>query len=164
MAEKLLISDANVLIDMKADGLLARMFSLPVQFAVPDTLFEEELKTHHPELPGLGLAPLELRGESVEHAGALAEKHQRTGVSRNDLLALALAVQEQCPLLTGDNRLRMTADAEGIEVHGTLWLMEQLLLSRLIAPARAKRAYQAMRDAGRRLPWGEVEAQIKAFR
>ena len=37
----LLISDANVLIDIENGGLTGAMFSLPYQFAVPDILFYE---------------------------------------------------------------------------------------------------------------------------
>ncbi len=37
----LLISDANVLIDIENGGLTSAMFSLPYQFAVPDILFYE---------------------------------------------------------------------------------------------------------------------------
>lgn len=35
----LLISDANILIDIEIGGLVAPMFSLDYQFAVPDVLF-----------------------------------------------------------------------------------------------------------------------------
>jgi len=40
----LLISDANILIDMADGGLLQAMFRLEETFAVPDVLFEEELE------------------------------------------------------------------------------------------------------------------------
>lgn len=51
----LLISDANILIDMHCGGLLPRMLDLSYTFAVPDALFEEELREHYPELLDLGL-------------------------------------------------------------------------------------------------------------
>ena len=41
---RLLISDANILIDMEVGGLTAAMFRLDgYRFAVPDVLFAEEL-------------------------------------------------------------------------------------------------------------------------
>jgi hypothetical protein len=67
------------------------------------------------------------------------------GASHNDLLALSLTKQEQCSLLTGDSRLRIAAKAEQIEVHGTLWLMRQLIEERLITIERAEQAYQDMK-------------------
>lgn len=95
MPARLLISDANIIIDMNTGGLLRPMFRLDVTFAVPNTLFEEELRTDHPELPRLGLKSLELREDTVVYADKLVQKYQTTGASINDLLALALAWQEK---------------------------------------------------------------------
>ena len=164
MADRLLISDANILIDMNAGGLLRSMFRLEFVFAVPDTLFEEELRKDHPNLRYLGLKTLELNGETVEHAARLVQKYGATGAGTNDLFALALAWQEECPLLTGDPKLRNAAVNEEVEVHGTLWLVEQVLNAGLIRPKRARQAYDAMREAGRRLPWEEVEEQLQRFK
>jgi len=47
----LLISDANILIDIESGGLITFMFSLEVQFAVPDILFNDELKDLHARRP-----------------------------------------------------------------------------------------------------------------
>lgn len=91
MPVRLLISDANIIIDMKTGGLLRLMFRFDATFAVPDLLFEEELRAEDPELPGLGLKLLELHGETVGYAEGLIAKYRRLGASINDLLALALA-------------------------------------------------------------------------
>ncbi len=40
----LLISDANILIDIEVGGLTASMFSLNYQFALSDVLFYDELE------------------------------------------------------------------------------------------------------------------------
>lgn len=69
MAARLLISDANIIIDMNTGGLLRLMFRFDATFAVPDVLYEEELRTDHPELLRLGLKLLELRGDTVAYAG-----------------------------------------------------------------------------------------------
>ncbi|NBC12019.1 MAG: DUF3368 domain-containing protein [Gammaproteobacteria bacterium] len=160
---QLLISDANILIDMQVSGMLASMFQLTYRFAVPDILFAEELAQHHPELPASGLNVLPLAAAAIADAVSLLDKYRGTGVSRNDIFAIAPARQEACPLLTGDKNLRMVAATEGTEVHGTLWLVEQMVLNRIAAPADAQAAYEAMRDEGRRLPWGKVERQLSKF-
>ena len=53
-----------------------------------------------------------------------------------DHSALALAMQEKCPLLTGDKDLRTAAKSEGVEVHGTVWIIEELLNQKLIKQAK----------------------------
>jgi len=51
----LIISDACVLIDIECGELTSAMFSLSCQFAVPDTLFVEELEERHAHLLQFGL-------------------------------------------------------------------------------------------------------------
>ena len=164
MSHKLLISDANILIDMIAGGVLEAIFSLDYEFAVPDVLFHEELREQHPDLPEMGLTILALGEVAIIDTAQLGVRHARSGVSNNDCLALALARQESCPLLTGDNALRQVSILEEVEVRGTVWLMGELLESGVIDVGRAESAYDAMRTDGSRLPWKEVDAQIKKFR
>ena len=164
MSGRLLISDANIIIDMNTGGILRPMFRLEVTFAVPDMLFEEELRKDHAELPRLGLKSLELNEESVARAEQLVNKYHSVGVSINDLLALALAIQEKCPLLTGDGRLRTVGEAEGIEVHGTIWLVGELVKGGILSAPQAEAAYDKMRQAGRRLPWEQVDRQLRSYR
>ena len=164
MAGRLLISDANIIIDMNTGGLLRPMFRFDATFAVPDVLFEEELRADHPELVRLGLRVLELREETILHANGLIEKYRGLGASTNDFLALALARQEKCALLTGDQRLRRAGRTEGVDVHGTLWLIEQMLQARTINYRQAEAGYGKMRAIGRRLPWEHVEEQLRRFK
>jgi len=49
------------------------------------------------------------------------------------------------------------------DANSTLWLVEQMVLNRIPAPADVQAAYEAMRDEGRRLPWGKVERQLSKF-
>jgi predicted nucleic acid-binding protein len=164
MPATLLISDANVLIDMETGGLLRHMFRLAATFAVPNILYEEELREYHPELQKLGLQSRELGEKAVDYAVTLTAAHRNSGASINDLLALALAHQEQCALLSGDGKLREIAIAEKVEVHGTLWLVAQMVNERVITPRQAAAAYAKMKQANRWPPWDEVEKQIRSFR
>lgn len=154
----LLISDANILIDMEEGRVLELMFRLPERFAVPNILYEEELMNRHAALPARGLLILEVRGEFVEEAQRLRTLYKRP--SMNDLLALALAKQEKCPLLTGDSRLRDAAEVEQVEVKGTLWLMERLWTEGLLDLAALRQTYDLMLQCGRRLPAAEIETQL----
>lgn len=154
----LLISDANILIDLDTGGLLAPMFSMDCRFAVPDVLYHEELMEQHAGLLDMGLESMTLSGELVAEVELLVQRYRRPG--RNDLFALALAACEICPLLTGDKDLREAAEAEGVEVRGTLWLVTEMVRSQKISAQVARAAYQRMRDSGRRLPWELAEQML----
>ena len=163
----LLISDANVLIDMIAGELLEAMFQLQEEFAVPDTLFDEELAARHPELPEQGLMLMTVEPEGVMEAAQLVPQFDgRKAPGIADLLALMLAKQEHCPLVTGDRRLREFAaeDYPDIEIRGTLWLVGQLVITEVITVDEAEGAYEKMINQGSRLPQADIRKQLKQLR
>jgi len=155
---QLLISDANILIDLEEGELIERLFQLPFKFSIPDILFEEELDEQHSYLLELGLELKELPGDSMLYGMELTQRY--TNPSRNDCFALALAKQENCPLLTGDKALRSAAANEAIVVQGTLWVVEQLVRQQLVSIDQARAAYEKMKQAGRRLPWTLAETKL----
>lgn len=156
---QLLISDANILIDMEEGELITLFFNLPYEFCVPDVLYYEELEDQHSHLCELGLGLKELTSESLSQVAAL--KGRYAGPSTNDVFALLLAQQEGCPLLSGDRELRDAAQAEMIDVRGTLWLVEELVQHGLIDTNQALVAYDKMKASGRRLPWAEAKKRIR---
>jgi len=164
VANKLLISDANILIDMIVGGLLDDIFKLDYEFGLPDVLFEYELREQHADLPDKGLHVMGLEPAAIEDTTRLFQQHRSSGVSINDCMALALAKQEDCPLLTGDSALRQVSILENIEVRGTLWLVGEIMEAHVITVDQADQAYDAMRADGSRLPWKEVDAQNKKCR
>lgn len=103
----LLISDANILIDMENGNLIPVIFQLPYEIAVPDILFELELRERHSHLLQAGLKVKSLNSVSVKKTEFLTQQYPRPSIM--DHFALALALQERCLLLTGDKDLRVAA-------------------------------------------------------
>ncbi|MCF7979704.1 MAG: PIN domain-containing protein [Chromatiaceae bacterium] len=159
----LLISDANILIDMEAGELMAAFFALPMQFAMPDILYEEEIEPGSPGLKDRGLAILTIDADWIDYALELPRRYGDIACY-NDYLALALAKQEGCPLLTGDQGLRQTATAEQVDVMGTLWLMRAMIEQHIISVDEALSALTLMKQRGRRLPWSEAERILNSLR
>ncbi|HVJ38613.1 MAG TPA: PIN domain-containing protein [Stenotrophomonas sp.] len=160
---RVVVTDENIIIDVAAGGLLEEMFRISGwEFCVPDVLYVEELQEHHGNLPALGLRVLAQPAESVDRIAQLRRRYR--ALSTNDLFALTLARSMGCALLSGDGPLRRAADAEGVEVRGTLWLMAALLEAHLITVEQVATAYEAMRRDGSRLPWVDAEAQIERWR
>lgn len=159
MPNRLLISDANIIIDMEAGRLIDDMFRLPYTYGTPVMLFEQELQHHHGHLPAKGLQLMELETTTVQRMVTLGGQY--TGVSSYDLAALALAEQVEAPLLTGDGKLRQVCLGENVDVRGTVWLVGEMLVSGELTAERARTAYQRMEEDGSRLPWDEVKKQLK---
>lgn len=159
----LVVSDANVIIDMEHGKLLEAFFALPFEICVPDLLYDEELEPHLGGLPELGLKTLTLTDHSVDYVAELSAR-PGSGPGFYDLTALALANQEGCLLLTGDKRLRALAKVEGIEVHGTVWVVENMLENELISLDAAEPAFDRMLEHNARLPRFAINEMLDRFR
>jgi len=157
----ILVSDANIFIDLDIGELLEPAFALPEDIRVPELLFQDELAHDHPRLIELGLVLDELDALGMQDLFALARRHK--SISRYDAAALALARSLTCPLLIGDARLRTSAQSEPVGVRGTIWLVQRILGERLISVSDARAAFQTMRHNGRRLPWQEAELMLERY-
>ena len=155
----ILVSDANIFIDVSVANLSAPMFQIGETVATPDVIYHQELREHHSDLPSLGLRIEQLSSEGVAEVERLRLIYTDPG--SNDLFALALAKTNEWTLLSGDRALRKAAREEAVTVHGTLWLVERMVITRVIRFDRAKSAFDQMRQNQRRLPWDEVDALIR---
>ena len=168
---RLLISDANILIDMEAGALMETLFRLPMQFGIPDLLYYEEIEEGSPGLDQLGLQIMEVSGDFVKYAAALPRQYNpmlpaKHGAkpSHNDYLALALAKQESCTLLTDDANLRIVASKESVTVMGTIGLLCAMVENQLLTVDDALKALHKMKEGKRRLPWPDAEKMLEALR
>lgn len=162
MSPPLLISDSNILIDFDCCGLLPKVFDLPFEFAVPDVLYIEELAEQHAELPAMGLRVIRFGPDVTVDIMRLRRKYPSTGFL--DITALALARSLDAELLTGDRQLRQVAEAEQQRVRGSVWLLESLVEHKVLKPGQAIDALDAMKAAGRRLPWAKARRALEALR
>lgn len=157
--QSVLISDANVFIDLDCCRLTRLMFELPYCFCTPDILFERELKAQHAYLLDIGLVTLSLSAESMGYVYQLTANYRKTSI--HDLMALSLAKQEKCPLITGDKALRDAAKKEAVSIKGTIWVLEQLVVHQKISKNEALAALDAMKNSGRRLPFDKAQKIIE---
>ena len=142
-----------------------------MQFGIPDLLYYEEIEPGSPGLENLGLQIMEVSGDFVAYAQLLPGQHNhqlpaKNGPkpSHNDYLALALAKQEACTLLTGDTNLRLVAKKEQVEVMGTIGLLCAMIENQLLTVDEALKALDSMKRGNRRLPWPDAEKMLNALR
>ena len=84
-------------------------------------------------------------------------------ISFQDSLALAIAINRNWILLTGDNALRNAAKLEGIENHGTIWLYDELYLKKKLSKKEMLNVMKKLLKASencRRLPKEEILKRI----
>ena len=163
-----LISDASCLIDMAKGGLLEAMFDLPYRFVIPKTMYESELvviaNIEKKDLKNLGLETLALPKNAASRIKAYVE--DTPSLSLNDCSTLVLAEETPYPiLLTGDRKLRNIASRMKIEVHGTLWVIDQIHARKIVEVSALLKALDVFKnDKAVFLPEGEIQKRINQFR
>lgn len=162
VSPRIYITDTNIWIDLHAGRLVTYTFRLPFLFAAPDVVIAELEEPEGQAIVELGLQVQELSGQEVSHVGELSFRY--AAPSRVDLFALVLAKTRDGVLLTGDRELRKAAEQEKVPVHGTLWLIDQLINRRILAFPHATMALERMIVEGRRLPRAECERRLKRWK
>jgi hypothetical protein len=159
----ILVSDTSVLIDLERAGLLEEMFLLPFEFAVPDLLFARELAGELGDrLLNLGLRIEELTPGEVQRAAIVNRTYVQ--LSTPDTFAFAIAESRGWGLLTGDGTLRKLATAEQLEMHGVLWIFDQLADGTYIDFDRLSWGLTALAAHPRcRLPAKDVQERLTRF-
>jgi predicted nucleic acid-binding protein len=164
---RIIVSDSSCLIDLRKASLLDAFLKLPYEILIPNTLFEDELlkftDAQKRELIRAGMKVMDLPGESVLRAQQLLRSTPQLSI--HDGFALALAENHAgCILLTGDGNLRVLAATNGIEVHGVLWIIDELHTNRLGTATILHAALLVLeQDSTVRLPARELSAFIKRY-
>ena len=120
-------SDTNVWLDFVEIEKLSLPFQLPYVYLMNDETVENEMLSP----PGLcnkllqmGLEKTELTEEEFYLTETLTARYAKPSVY--DCIALAIAKVRGLTLLTGDGPLRKAAAAEGVNVMGTIGILDQL--------------------------------------
>ena len=164
---RIVVSDTSCLIDLRKAALLDSLLSLPYEFLIPNTLFEEELLKFTPAqkkalLRG-GLKVVDLPGARVLRSQTIIRELPQLSV--HDGFAFALAESHSgCILLSADDALRKLAARHAIEVHGVLWVLDQLHKHQLTSVAAILTVLRTFsEDVTVRLPHRELTAYVKKY-
>lgn len=153
--KRLAVQDANVLIDLWDIGLLELVFDLKLEIHTTDLVVSEIQQEAQARALQALIAEGKLRVHSFtpkELAELVTFRAVHSSLSLEDCSAWRIADQLQAILLTGDSALRRKAAAAGLEVHGSLWLLDELVSQSLIDFPGACGALRALMKKNLRLP------------
>lgn len=160
--EPLHVLDSSVAFDLINGRLILETQSLPCVFAVPDIIYEEEFNDEaKEEFSKTNLVILEFDGTQVAEVYGMKAVHNRPPMA--DLFAFVGAKDNQSILITGDGALRTIAEEYGLTVHGTLWILDELVTQNLLVPRRAAQALRDILIKKSRLPQDECIRRFKAW-
>ncbi len=144
------IADANIFIDFSEAGILQMIMRAGFSLTTTDLIVAEMETPSLSDLQYIGISIVSLDGKSMLRLSELRIDFQKPSIA--DLSALVAAEHLNTILLTGDAALRRAAAGIGVEVHGTIWLMNNLVQKQALPRAEAEQLLDKMRHSGRRLP------------
>ncbi len=163
---RVVVQDANILIDMMEGGFCDLWFALGIETHTTDQIIfeikEPEQQSQMEVLVSsgkLGVASL----DGQEMAEVIALRMLNEDLSIQDCSVLTLSEKLNAMLLTGDKDLRRFSQTRQIEVHGTLWILDLLVDKNLLAPRQAAAKLQKLLNTKRRLPRGECRKRLMAW-
>ena len=140
-------SDTNVWIDFHAIGALDLPFRLPCTYVMWSEAIGDEVRSPgglREKLLAAGLVAVEMTDDEFWLADGYGDSH--AGLSVYDAAALAIAKSRGIALMTGDRRLRRAAQAEGVEVTGTIGVLDRLLAEDLADEEEYRTCIAALLD------------------
>ncbi len=166
MTMRIIVSDSSCLIDLRKASLMEAFLELPFEVLIPNTLFEDELlkftAAQKRTLLRAGLKVVDIPGPGVMRAREVILENPHLSI--HDGFAFVLAENHKgCVLLTGDGRLRALAAKNSIDVHGVLWVIDQIHKNGGSAATCHKALVTLSKDPAVRLPPRELAAAIKRF-
>lgn len=139
------VTDTSIWIDLKKSGLVKSFLELPYLVCASDFIKEyESAGVNWDDLESQGLQFIGLDGDDTIELYELKQLH--TGPSLPDLASYLVSRKLKGYLLTGDKRLGNLA-GKSVEVHGFLWVMDQLVIYKRLPPIFAiEKLKQLMED------------------
>lgn len=158
-------SDTNVWIDFMKIERLDLPFKLQYVYLMENSTINEELLV--PEglnnrLVELGLKGTDMNIEEYQLAEGYSLTYKR--LSNHDCIALAIAKNREIVLLTGDLNLRKAAQAEKVQIMGTLKILDELIVGKHITKAEYEDCLCKLSELNGgvvRLPQDEIDKRLK---
>jgi predicted nucleic acid-binding protein len=164
---KVVITDVSVFFDLYHLQVLPEFFALDLEIHTTDFIYNEivnseqrsefEVFERSKKLHIIKITPED------EHEIQIMPL-SRSNRSFPDKTVLWKAKQLECTLLTCDNKLRNEAIKHGIEVHGSIWVLSELVENKIITPTKGVELLEKMKIVNARLPIDEIDSLIKQLK
>lgn len=165
---KIIINDTNIFIDMYSVGLMECMCELPFEIHTVDfvaaELTDPGQKRSFEDLVISGRIVVD-EFDSEEMQEIVAEHSVVSGnLSIPDCAVCYFARKHRVPMLTGDRRLRRYAEQQAIEVHGILFLFDEMVGASVIPAFLAAEKLEELMRLNSRLPRNEISTRINKWK
>ena len=161
---RLVVQDANIIIDHIECDLFERFFRLDVQVVTTSLVLGEITEPSQRERCEAVIRKKWLQVKDISTIDYLRlQALDLPGLSVPDRSVLELVEALQGSLLTGDGKLRKTAIEHNMDVRGILLIFDQLVEEDLLNSDDAHKKLKHLKLRNPRLPQQEIERRLKAW-
>ena len=165
---KILVNDTNIFIDLHSVGLLEEMCRLPYEIHTVDFVVAEIADADQRRIfDGLvARGEISVDGFTADKVIEIVEEHSSVSgnLSIPDCSVCYFARKHNVPMLTGDRRLRRYAEEQSIEVHGILFIFDELVRHDIISTSMAADRLEELFAINARLPKAEIRERINRWK
>ncbi len=166
---RVVVNDANILIDIVKLKMLSQFFAQEHSFYTSDIILEELHHEQQQELqPYIEEDKLRVMSFDMDELMLIGDlQSEKPQLSEQDCSAIVCALNVNGELLTSDNTLRKFAASRKMIVRGHLWVFDQLVEQGIIAGNQAVEKLRVLiEEINPRLglPPKECEARLAAWK
>lgn len=159
---RLLINDANILIDIINIDLVAKFLALNFELKTTDFVFAELLPEQQRLLKSEKLQII-VSTETEDIIGIYQLLNSTRGLSFEDCSVWYYTKKFNGVMLTGDGSLRKKVIHSGLEVRGIIFLIEEMKKQQLISKQLAIDKLEVLIKINPRLPENEIKTLISLW-
>lgn len=156
----LLISDANIFIDLDKINLLETCNQLNYKIITTDFVYNELYPKQKQTLDKLNIEQLTFESKEIIDFYTKYSQLGDVGISAEDYSLIYKAKKENCAILTGDRVLRNYIIKENIEVFGIFYVLDSILKQNLISQEEWEIKLKLLQTINIRLPKKEFDKRL----
>ena len=161
----IVVSDTNIFIDLFELGLIDSLFKIGwtihtntfVLNELTNDMQRTELLEHSELIVEEYDDPLSLLSVRL-----LFDKRLRTGLSFTDCSVISQGIKLDCPILTGDGKMRKTAKEMSVECHGILYVLDHII-GTLLSFDQGIQVLEKLKRTNPRVPLVEIDNRVKKY-
>lgn len=165
--KKIVVNDTNIFIDLFNMGLLEGFFSLPWEIHTTEfVMVELTRESQHDEISKYvdsGLLHISVFEPDVmtKIVELYQQQMNQTYLSFTDCSVWYYAKCNSYTLLTGERKLHNASSKDGVEVHGIIYVIDQLVKEGILVKRISISKLRQLGESNPRLPKDEIEKRIK---
>lgn len=163
----IIVNDTNIFIDLHSIGLLDKLCMLPCEIHTVDFVLAELINPIQSQAIKklIGEKKIFVQSFSGREITEIVVEHSlvKGNLSLADVAVCYYARGGKFKLITGDKQLRNYAESNRVEVHGILFLFDEMVKYEVIPSSVAAIKLNDLYKINSRLPKSEIDARIRKW-